>query len=90
MYVELIFPLPFRKAFTYSIPNELIPLAKFGKRAVAPFGKRTLTGFIINVSKTASIKEEIKPIKDIIDEKPIIDRKKLKFYEWLSDYYLSS
>ena len=90
MYVELIFPLPFRKAFTYSIPNELIPLAKFGKRAVAPFGKRTLTGFIINVSKTASIKEEIKPIKDIIDEKSIIDRKKLKFYEWLSDYYLSS
>ena len=90
MYAELIFPLPFRKAFTYSIPAELIPYAKFGVRAVAPFGKRTLTGFIINVSKTTSVKEEIKPIKDIVDEKPIIDKKKLKFYEWLSDYYLSS
>lgn len=90
MYVELIFPLPFRKAFTYLVPKELEKQAKIGVRAVAPFGKRTLTGFVINRLKTASVKEEIKPIIDILDEHPIVDNSGLKFYQWLADYYLCS
>ncbi|MCW8961367.1 MAG: primosomal protein N', partial [Ignavibacteriaceae bacterium] len=90
MYVELVFPLPFRKSFTYLVPTELDKQTKIGVRAVAPFGKRTLTGFIINKFKKVSIKEEIKPITDIIDEKPIVDSEGLKFYSWLADYYLCS
>ncbi len=90
MYVELVFPLPFRKAFTYLVPKELEKQAKIGVRAVAPFGKRTLTGFIINRLKTHSVKDKIKPIIDILDEQPIIDNSGLKFYHWLADYYLCS
>ena len=90
MYVELVFPLPFRKAFTYLVPKDLEKQTKVGVRAVAPFGKRTLTGFIINKLKTVSLKDEIKSISDIIDEHPIVDSEGLKFYEWLADYYLCS
>lgn len=90
MYVELVFPLAFRKAFSYLVPKELQSQAKVGVRAVAPFGKRILTGFIINKPKTVSIKEEIKPIIDILDEKPIVDKDGFKFYQWLADYYLCS
>lgn len=90
MFAEIVFPLPFRKAFTYSVPDNLKEQVKFGVRAVAPFGRRTLTGFILNVSSKTSVKEEIKPIKDVLDEIPILDKNQLKFYEWLSDYYLCS
>ena len=90
MYVEIVFPLPFRKAFTYLVPKNLEKQAKIGVRAVAPFGKRTLTGFIINKLKKVSLKEEIKPITDILDEQPIVDVNGLKFYSWLADYYLCS
>ncbi len=90
MYVEVVFPLPFRKTFTYKVPEELEPFAIMGVRAVAPFGKRTLTGFIINTSLKTTVKEKIKSIYDILDDSPIIDDLSLKFYEWLSDYYLSS
>lgn len=90
MYVEIVFPLAFRKAFTYLVPKELQSQAKVGVRAVAPFGKRILTGFIINKPKTVSIKEEFKPIIDILDEKPIVDKDGFKFYQWLADYYLCS
>ncbi|MFO7526167.1 MAG: primosomal protein N', partial [Ignavibacteriaceae bacterium] len=41
-------------------------------------------------SAKTSVKEEIKPIRDIIDDIPIVDKYTLKFYEWLSDYYLCS
>ena len=91
MFVEIVFPLPFRKAFTYSVPKELQEFAKVGVRAVAPFGKRTLTGFIINIPSAISLKkDEVKPITDILDDKPIFTNKTLKFYEWISEYYLCS
>ena len=90
MFAEIVFPLPFRKTFTYRIPKGLEKQAKIGVRAVAPFGKRTLTGFIINKIKTTSLIEEIKPIIDILDELPIVDKEGFRFYEWLADYYLCS
>ncbi len=90
MYAEIVFPLPFRNAFTYSIPEELEQSAVVGVRAVVPFGKRTLTGFIINLVKTPPSTEKIKPINDILDEAPVFDEKSLEFYRWLSEYYLSS
>jgi len=91
VFVEIVFPLPFRKAFTYSVPKDLQEFAKVGVRAVAPFGKRTLSGFIINIPTSISLKkDEIKPIKDILDDKPIFSNKTLKFFEWLSEYYLCS
>ncbi|MFB3056687.1 MAG: hypothetical protein ACE1ZQ_05935 [Ignavibacteriaceae bacterium] len=90
MYVEVVFPLPFRKTFTYRVPEELEPFAIMGVRTVAPFGKRTLTGFIVNTSLKTSVKEKIKSIYDILDDSPVLDDLRLKFYEWLSDYYLSS
>jgi primosomal protein N' (replication factor Y) len=90
MFAEIVFPLPFRNTFTYSVPVELEPFTQIGVRAVAPFGKRTLTGFIVKTSKKTNVKEEIKPLSDILDSEPIFDKKSLKFYEWVSDYYLSS
>ena len=90
MFAEIVFPLPFRNTFTYSVPAELEHYTQIGVRAVAPFGKRTLTGFVVNTSKKTNVKEEIKPLSDILDNEPIFDKKSLKFYEWVSDYYLSS
>ncbi len=91
MFAEIVFPLPFRKAFTYSVPKDLQQLVKFGVRAVAPFGKRTITGFIVNLLDTTDLnKADIKPISDILDDKPIITNKSLNFYQWIADYYLCS
>jgi primosomal protein N' (replication factor Y) (superfamily II helicase) len=90
MFAEIVFPLPFRNSFTYSIPKEFEEITTIGVRVVAPFGKRTLTGFVINLKSETDIKEKIKPIKDVLDDQPIFSKESLKFYEWVSDYYLSS
>lgn len=90
MFAELQFPLPVRKGFTYSVPKELRPYVKIGIRAIAPFGKRTLSGFITKISDSATIKEKIKDIYDLLDESPIFSTEDLMFYEWLADYYLCS
>lgn len=90
MYCQVVFPLPFRNAFTYSIPDEFETSVKIGVRVVVPFGKRVLTGFVVGITETTDIKEKIKNVKDVLDENPIFDERALKFYEWISDYYISS
>jgi primosomal protein N' (replication factor Y) len=90
MFAEIVFPLPFRKPFTYIIPDEFKQFAKPGVRAVAPFGKRILTGFIINIIEKTDVAEKLKAISDILDDKPIFTSTDLKFYQWISDYYLCS
>lgn len=90
MYAEVVFPLPFRNSFTYEIPDELEVHAQIGVRVVVPFGKRVLTGFIINILETTNVESKIKKVKDVLDSHPIFTKDSLKFYEWISDYYLSS
>ena len=90
MFAQVVFALPFRKSFTYEVPSELTKYVKVGVRVVAPFGKRTLTGFVIDISKTSNVEEEIKPIKEVIDEIPVLNKTNIKFYEWLAEYYLCS
>lgn len=90
MFAEVVFPLPFRNSFTYIVPSEFSGMAKIGVRAVAPFGKRVLTGFIINLTDNKSTEGEIKILSDIIDDRPIFTPEQLKFYKWFSEYYLCS
>lgn len=90
MFAEVVFALPFRKSFTYEIPSELKKFVKEGVRVVAPFGKRTLTGFVIKVTKTTQVKDEIKQIREVLDDEPIFNKTLLKFYEWIAEYYLCS
>jgi primosomal protein N' (replication factor Y) len=90
MYAEIVFPLPFRNSFTYIIPDEFEDQVEIGIRVVCSFGKRVLTGFVINVKDEADLKEKIKPILDVLDDKPIFSKNSLKFYEWIAEYYLSS
>ena len=89
MFVEVVFPLPFRNAFTYEVPKEMEQSIQIGVRVVVPFGKRTLTGFVINTLSTTNVEEKIKQIDDVLDDTPIFNKSSLKFYEWISDYYLS-
>jgi primosomal protein N' (replication factor Y) len=90
MFAEVVFPLPFRNTFSYSVPVEFEDLAKVGVRVVAPFGKRVLTGFIVKIQKKISVQEKIKPLSDVLDEKPIYSLDDLKLYEWLAEYYVCS
>jgi len=90
VYAEVVFPLPFRNSFTYSIPEKLEEHTMLGVRVVCPFGKRVLTGFVINVTETTEIKSKIKSIRDVLDTQPIFSEQSLEFYKWIADYYLSS
>lgn len=93
MFVSIQFAITSRKAFTYSVPEELVEAVKTGVRAVAPFGKRTLTGFVTEVhthNPQQDTEIKIKPIYDILDSHQLYTNEDINFYSWLSEYYLCS
>jgi primosomal protein N' (replication factor Y) (superfamily II helicase) len=86
-FVEIAFNLPVRTLFTYRLP----PGAAAGKgfRVSAPFGARTLTGYIVaeRESPPPGV-PEIKEVKRVIDTRPLFDENLLDLARWMSRMYM--
>jgi len=90
VFAEIAVELPLDTIFTYAIPEELAKDAAVGKRALVPFGKRLVTGYIVGIiSSPPPAVKGIKPIADILDPLPIFDEARLKFFRWMSSYYFA-
>ncbi len=90
-YAILILPVPLDRLFTYAIPEELRNEAEPGKRVIVQFGARKFYTAMI-YEMTDSIPEGITPksIDMILDERPEVSKQHLKFWKWMSEYYLCS
>ena len=69
-YIEVAIALPINNTFTYKVPEEMLLLALPGKRVLAPFGQRKVTGYIFQLSEKQEL-ENIKYILDVLDEAPL-------------------
>lgn len=89
-YAEVILPLPLANSFTYRIPDDLDPLVTPGCRVVVHFGKRHYyTALILSLrDPMPSDEREIKEIYSLLDTTPIIRPLQLRFWEWMSSYYI--
>lgn len=89
-YVEIHFPLPLSRGYTYRLPANLEHVALPGCRALVPLGKRVMTGFIMKrVDTIAFPPEKLKDVFDILDEQPLFDEQRLQLAHWISEYYLA-
>lgn len=90
-YAEVILPLPLPGTFTYSIPEELEGKILPGCRVTVPFGKKiTYTALVESLHDVTDCEHEIRPIKELLDELPIVLNKQIRLWEWISKYYLCS
>ncbi len=88
-YADVILPLPLDRTFTYSIPPELEVKTQLGVRVLVPFGSRMLTGFVVGLRrKTPEAGVTIKPLTEILDDRPTLSPSFLSFCRKLSRYYL--
>lgn len=90
-YAEVLLPLPLTTTFTYAVPDEIAEGCRPGYRVIVPFGrKKFYTGIVISLSPIPPKGYEVKPIAQTLDNAPIIRHPQLKFWEWISEYYLCS
>ncbi|MFU8786277.1 MAG: primosomal protein N', partial [Candidatus Izemoplasmataceae bacterium] len=74
------------QGFDYLVPKELINLIEVGQRVEIPFGPRTISGIVIELKET-SILKTLKPIKRLLDIKPVFNHEMLHLAETLSYKY---
>jgi len=56
-YANIAFNLPINSLFTYSIPENLRDQINIGSRVLAPFGKRSLTGVVMEYTGSTQLKK---------------------------------
>ena len=86
--VEVLVPVPLMEKFSYLPPKNNTSPLKQGARVLIPFGRRTLVGVIWGLTKKDSRdKRKYKHIKEVLDEKPLLDASSINLAEWSSRYY---
>jgi primosomal protein N' (replication factor Y) (superfamily II helicase) len=88
--VEVAVGLPVFKTFHYHIPDKMKASLRVGMRVLVPFKGRKITGFSIDFldQPPKGIEEKLQEVESLLDEGPLIDPQMLRFYRWISDYYL--
>ena len=90
-FIDVILPIPLVKLFTYSINAEESKFLKPGMRVAVPFGKSKLyTAIVFSIHQNAPDAYEAKDIHQILDEHSVVNTYQLKFWKWISEYYLCS
>lgn len=87
-YALVAVNLPVEGFFTYEVPSELEDSIIPGMRVLAPFGRRIITGYVVGLEKESPVKG-IKKVLDVLDDSPLFDAKRLKFFQWLASYYFA-
>ncbi len=91
MLVRVALPLPLDEAFTYAVPEGLEDGLVPGSRVVVPFGKRILTGVVVE-----TLDEESEPgdglrfVDDVLDDGAAATPELLRLTRWVADYYVCS
>ncbi|WP_459925595.1 replication restart helicase PriA [Desulfatiferula olefinivorans] len=88
-YIEAAVTLPTFRTYTYSVPDGMADLIGVGRRVLLPFGSRRITGYVITAPAPAPPPEvSVKPICDVLDDRPLFHASHLSFFNWISSYYL--
>lgn len=66
-----------------------MPEIQPGMRVLVPFGgKKIYTGIVFELHDNAPESFVAKEVISMLDDKPILPEEQLRFWNWLSDYYL--
>jgi primosomal protein N' (replication factor Y) len=86
-YIEVAVALPVEQTFVYGVPESLYSPDLTGRRVLAPFGRRRVTGFVLGPGINEN-GHKIKNILDILDPQPLFPAAMIPFFRWIADYYL--
>ena len=91
LFADVILPLPLPGTFTYSIPAEMEKRILPGCRVTVPLGsKKSYTALVMALHDKKPEEYEVKEIKELHDEIPIVTSIQTRLWEWISKYYLCS
>jgi len=83
-FAKVALPVPVRTAFTYEIPENLLQKVFVGCRVEVPFGRRILSGIVVQLSRETDV-SRTKPLRKICET--YLPDELLALTEWIASYY---
>lgn len=88
-YADVILPLAVANTYTFGVPVELQSKIQVGCRVEVQFGKRKIySGIVQSVHNRKPELYEVKPIRSILDENPLVTEQQIQYWQWISSYYM--
>ena len=93
LIIRVAVPSPLRRLFDYLAPanieqNQAAQELQPGCRVIVPFGRRQVTGLIIETAQHSEFDlNKLKPISQIIDIEPLLPPSLFKLFIWAANYY---
>ena len=85
-YLEVLFDVPRLGALSYR--NDEARSAAIGRRVVAPFGRREMTGFVVGESESCGLPpEKLKRITRTLDDESLFAPASVELAAWLAGMY---
>lgn len=90
-FADIILPLNLPRTLTYGIPVEWQDKVIPGMRVEVSLGKNKIySGIVLHTHDYRPEHYSVKPIRNVIDEKPVVFPLQLQFWQWVAQYYLCS
>ncbi|MBK7692523.1 MAG: hypothetical protein IPK62_01450 [Bacteroidetes bacterium] len=88
-YADVILPLAVANTYTFGVPVELQSKIQVGCRVEVQFGKRKIySGIVQSVHNRKPELYEVKPIRSILDENPLVTEQQIQYWQWIASYYM--
>ncbi len=90
-FVDVILPLALPQTYTYRVPREFNTVIKIGQRVIVQFGKgqKQYSAIIARLHEEPPKAYQAKYIETVLDEEAILYPVQLRFWEWISQYYMA-
>ncbi|MCO5061166.1 MAG: primosomal protein N' [Kiritimatiellae bacterium] len=85
---RVVVDLSLDREFDYLVPSALSDALQVGSRVEVPFGRRTVSGYVVSFVEASSF-PNLKPIKAMIGKKPLVEENILNLARWIADYYVA-
>ncbi len=89
-FAQVILPIPLPKLFTYAVPLDLYGQLSPGSLVLAQFGSRKIYTAIVHSLTDQAPDYKVKTLLSLEQDLPVLTPAQLKFWDWMSAYYLCS
>src|SRR5690554_36992 len=92
IFVDVILPLALPQSYTYRLPKAWNDVIAIGQRVIVQFGrgKKQYSAIVEKIHEEAPEAYQAKYIEAILDEMPILNPDQLRFWWWMSNYYMAN
>jgi primosomal protein N' (replication factor Y) len=88
-FADIILPLAVKGRFTYRIPDNISGKITLGVRVLVQFGNKKLySGIVGKLHNDPLSIQNIRSVIDVLDTDPLVNEIQLKFWQWISEYYM--